>query len=1288
MVTAVASGPDHLVYESGLNPNGSNAAATTETVTGSFTVSASDGILNVVIGGTSYTLAQLQGFNGTQSVNTGEGILTLLSYSGTASGGTVNYRYTLSATIDNDSKAGATLTEFDDSVTIAVNGVGGTSASDQLIVRIVDDTPTAKDENGGSVTEDVAGSLNGNVLSNDTVGADTPAAFVGWSATGHNNSAAVTALTTYGTFVQNGDGSWTYALDNSRPATQALTSAFDQSYDVWYTMKDADGDESIAKLTINIKGSSDTSSVVTAVASGPDHLVYESGLNPNGSNAGATTETVTGSFTVSASDGILNVVIGGTVYTLAQLQGFNGTQSVNTGEGILTLLSYSGTASGGTVNYRYTLSATIDNDSKTGATLTEFDDSVTITVNGVSGTSGSDQLIVRIVDDVLVQPVELNTRVEEFSNPGTNLMIILDTSGSMDFDAEAPGFATRMAVARASILQLINDYDDLGNVMVRLVGFASTATTNFLGSGDIWLTAAQALDVIDDITDTLGNGGTDYDDALIKAMAAYDSAGKIIGGQSVLYFLSDGEPTESTSWPGVVGTGNNGINAAEQTAWQNFLTNNDVQAYALGMGGGATAPALEPISYNGATGTDQPAIIVTDLSQLASTLSGTVQVPTTGNLLIDAGVAFGADGPAALPITSISHDADGNPATPDVIYTTAYSGYNATTHVLTIPTHGGGTLSVNLLTGAYSYSLSLDVANDYTETFRYTISDADGDVKTGVLNMITTDSSEVTVYDNSNEALVYQIMVPGAVTTTTLADFGDVTNSNNSGAGYNPWIYDTDSTGTSVIDLGSNSIATAVISNGDKWIVSTQGGNGLGNLDATVNTSSDELRLVDNNGASGDGVEMLTPEFVTSATGTTTLSFDYDRFNVHSNDVVTWSLYKFDGTNWVQQTGTGYSGFLSTDPGSTTPLTTGELEAGTRYRVHFSVLDGGGSGSSNDSRLELDNIRLNITAAATAAIAIMAAQGNVLTDPNHNPYSSDPWGAVDALGSENAVLKIWNGSSYTSVTTSQTVAGLYGSLEIHSDGAYTYTPLSNLSNVGQSDVFTYQVMQNDGDQDTAQLTINIGATAAAVPTPIEGTGADNNLNGTAGDDVLLGYGGNDTIHGNGGHDHIEGGAGNDTLYGDAGNDALLGGVGTDILDGGIGNDTLIGGLGPDTLTGGAGHDTFKWLAGEADGSIDKIADFTLGLSGSNANSDVLDLSQLLVDVPASANNSVLAGTLNSYLTFDTANNTLTIDTNGGTAGGDQLTVLFQNAPSFSSGSNQDIIKQLLDDGNLKVDPHP
>ncbi|RSM24948.1 hemolysin expression modulating protein [Aeromonas salmonicida] len=838
-------------------------------------------------------------------------------------------------------------------------------------------------------------------------------------------------------------------------------------------------------------------------------------------------------------------------------------------------------------------------------------------------------------------------------------MIILDTSGSMDYASGVAGFATRMAIAKASILQLIGDYDDVGDVMVRLVGFASSATTNFLGSGDVWLTATQALNVINGITDYLGNGGTDYDDALIKAMSAYDSAGKIIGGQSVLYFLSDGQPTESTNWPDVSGTGSSGINTAEQAAWEAFLNSNDINAYALGMGTGATAGALAPIAYNGSTGQQQPGIIVTDLSQLASTLSGTVQVPTIGNLLTDAGVEFGADGPAALPITSISHDADGNPATPDVVYTTAHSGYNAITHVLTIPTHGGGTFSVNLLTGAYSYSLSLDVANDYTETFRYTIRDADGDVKTGVLNMITTDSSDVVAYDNGNEALVYEIPVPGVTSSTMLADFQITING--SGAGYNPWVYTTSGGNTSVIDLGGSTIASAIVTNGDKWIVSTQSGPGLSNLDGTV--SGSELRLVDNNGSSLGGVQMLTPEFVTSATGTTTLSFDYDRANVHGNDVVTWSLYQFDGANWVQQAGAGYSGFLSTDPESTTTLTTGNLEAATHYRVHFSVNDGGGN---NDSRLELDNIKLNVTAAATAAIALTAAHGNLLTDPNHDMMSGDPWGSVDAIGAESTVLKIWNGSSYTAVTTSQTVAGLYGSLEIHSDGAYTYTPNADLNNVGKADVFNYQLAQSDGDQDTAQLTINIASSATVAPTVMEGTSANDALVGTSGDDVLLGHAGADVLNGNDGNDRLEGGAGNDTLIG------------------GLGEDILIGGLGSDTMTGGAGSDTFKWLAGDADGSTDNITDFTLGNTASGG--DVLDLSDLLVGVPTGGSNDDLAAALDSYLQFDTATKTLTIDPDGA-VGGSELTIQFQNSLDLASlGSNQDIIKQLLDDGNLKVDP--
>nr|WP_187172450.1 retention module-containing protein [Aeromonas hydrophila] len=189
--------------------------------------------------------------------------------------------------------------------------------------------------------------------------------------------------------------------------------------------------------------------------------------------------------------------------------------------------------------------------------------------------------------------------------------------------------------------------------------------------------------------------------------------------------------------------------------------------------------------------------------------------------------------------------------------------------------------------------------------------------------------------------------------------------------------------------------------------------------------------------------------------------------------------------------------------------------------------------------------------------------------------------------------------------------------------------------------------------------------------------ADNDATSTTNLHVTIEAG--STLTGSALADVIQGGEGNDTLFGLAGDDTLIGG---------LGNDILIGGLGGDTMTGGAGSDTFKWLAGDADGSTDKITDFTLG--NPTSGGDVLDLSDLLVGVPSAANNNDLATALDNYLKFDTATNKLTIDTNGLTSGGSQLTVQFQGSLDLDHNggltTNHDIIKQLLDDGNLKVDP--
>ncbi|WP_270833573.1 retention module-containing protein [Aeromonas sp. QDB07] len=195
---------------------------------------------------------------------------------------------------------------------------------------------------------------------------------------------------------------------------------------------------------------------------------------------------------------------------------------------------------------------------------------------------------------------------------------------------------------------------------------------------------------------------------------------------------------------------------------------------------------------------------------------------------------------------------------------------------------------------------------------------------------------------------------------------------------------------------------------------------------------------------------------------------------------------------------------------------------------------------------------------------------------------------------------------------------------------------------------------------------------------ITGNSLDNILSGGAGDDLLLGAGGKDTLVGGTGNDQLDGGSGNDTLLGESGNDTLTGGLGNDILLGGDGNDLLIGGIGSDTLTGGAGKDTFKWMAGDA-GGPDTIKDFTTG-----ANGDVLDLSELLSGEHADAS------TLDHYLTFapgpGSGKSTLTIDLDGAGSGTTTHTILFDNVDLTAGKSNLQIIQDLLDQGNLKVDP--
>src|SRR5690606_34481141 len=120
----------------------------------------------------------------------------------------------------------------------------------------------------------------------------------------------------------------------------------------------------------------------------------------------------------------------------------------------------------------------------------------------------------------------------------TNLMIVLDVSGSMT-TADGVNGTTRLASAVASIKTLLDTYDQLGDVMVRLVTFSTSAAE----VGSTWMTVSNARTALDAMTAV---GGTNYDAALNAAMSAFGTAsGKLTGTgvQSLSYFFSDGVPT-------------------------------------------------------------------------------------------------------------------------------------------------------------------------------------------------------------------------------------------------------------------------------------------------------------------------------------------------------------------------------------------------------------------------------------------------------------------------------------------------------------------------------------------------------------------------------------------------------------------------------------------------------------------------------------------------------------------------------------------------------------------------
>jgi Ca2+-binding RTX toxin-like protein len=597
--------------------------------------------------------------------------------------------------IDNDAISKVDL-DGDDSSGVAAGGFKTTFTEKGAAVHIADTDIGITDADStrlASATVTLTNAKAGDVLSFlDTVPANITAKIVG-------NQVVFTGSDTLANY-QSAIRAVGFANTSNNPDTTA------RNFDV--VVNDGGNTSDVAHATVNVTAVNDTPVVQVAT-----NNVAEEGL-PGGLAGTTGTANVPGANACAGKIIFSDVDSSSLTVSLSapttDVYAANGTKVTWASDGHGGLVGTAGTTTVAT--------ATVDNANNPGAyTFTLLapikhtgagEDTQTISI-GVDVTDGlltsHSSLNIDVKDDSPVAPPPIQQSLQTIDS---NLLIVLDNSGSMS-DPSGIGGLTRLAAAVQSINNLLDKYEDLGGVAVRLVTFSSNATT--LGNG--WLTVAEAKTLLAAVQPTLN---TDYDAALATAQTAYATSGKLLGAQNIAYFFSDGNPNEGTG-----GQSGAGTTAAEEQTWTTFLNNNQINCYAVGLGTGVNQDALDPIAYDGQASDNTHGVVVTSLTALDATLADTYAGSIKGNLTASGTfkAAMGADGFGKVDNITV----DG------VVYR-----FDATHTHYTVQTKLLGTLDVDQ-SGDYSYNAPGQLGTAAKEVFSFGLADGDGDVATSTLTL-------------------------------------------------------------------------------------------------------------------------------------------------------------------------------------------------------------------------------------------------------------------------------------------------------------------------------------------------------------------------------------------------------------------------------------------------------------------------------------------------------------------------------------------------------------------------
>ncbi|MBN3864266.1 retention module-containing protein [Pseudomonas frederiksbergensis] len=1043
-----------------------------------------------------------------------------------------SYTYTLTsppATTPNANDGPNTLSE---SFTYQATDSLGNSVTSTIVINIVDDVPTAHCDSA-SVVE--GGTVSGNVLHNDVLGADGPApggAVVGVRAGSDTSTSAIGGLNThingtYGYLTLEANGNAVYHSNPNSVGEPGATDVFT------YTVRDADGDESTATITIDVHNS------CLEVVPDTDVTVYEKALDLTRDGQDLAAGTVTGSEPGNTGEtgsgtlaGAITGATGAITYTLI------GSATGTYGQ---ILLNPDG-------SYTYTLTSAPKTSPNANDGANTLSENFTYAATDSVGNSTTGTLVVSIVDDA--PKAVASDRSVPAMQIDSNLLLVIDVSGSMD-DASGVSGLSRLELAKQAISALLDKYDDLGDVKVQIVTFSGSATDQT----SVWVDVATAKSIIATLT---ADGGTNYDAAVATMQTAFDTWGKLTGAQNVGYFFSDGKPNEGDIGP------------ADEVALKAFLDANDIKNYAIGLGSGVNNASLDPVAYDGSTHTDTNAVVVTDLNQLNSVLSGTVQgAPVTGSLLGEGGT-FGADGgfikSLTIDGTTYTYDpkANSNQGSLNFSGGANHGTFNTADNTLSVATTNSGTLLVNLDTGEYTYTSQTTTAVLITENIGFTASDNDGDLISSTLTVnVIPNTPPVAVDDHIiTNVLSGSIVLPAEL---LLANDTDI---NGDALTASPTTFNTGWTVKGADFTGTNPNFSFTGNNVQAVTIARSA--------FVANTAAMTAMLV-----------------VSGALGSVNAN------NTNDEDRITVNLKQGETLNLDHNLAAGRITMeYSVNGGAYMALADGQTLTATAdgmYQIHITNIDNGGPGNSGKGA---ENYQLTMT------INYAGAQDS--TPDFHGTYTAND----NHGGSDSAAVNITYQDGHTLTGTSGDdvlVAGSGNNILNAGDGNDLLTGGSgnNEMHGGAGNDLLFSGPGNDLlDGGTGNDTASYAHASAGVTVSLGLLGAQNTVG--AGTDTLTAI------------ENLTGSTFNDSLTGDNNSNLINGGLGNDVLSGGGGDDILIGGLGNNTLTGGSGADTFQWLKGNS--GHDLITDFTPG-------TDKLDLSQLL------QGENGTAASLDDYLHF-------------------------------------------------------